>query len=299
VRLATRASPLALAQARQVADALGGAELVPLTTAGDRARDRRFADAGQADDPEDQDKRRWVSELERALLEGEADLAVHSAKDVPSELADGLILAGTPPRADPRDALCGATALEDLPPGALIGTSSLRRCAQLHALRPDLQVRQLRGNVDTRLRKLAEGEYAAIVVALAGLERLGRADQAGATLDPDRFVPAPGQGTLALEARAGDESVLDRVRAISDPASESCLLAERAAVRVLGADCRTPVGAHAHRTLEGGLRLSLFVGREDGSAWIRDVLEGEDPEALGAAVARRILATGAAELLGR
>jgi hydroxymethylbilane synthase len=297
VRLATRASPLALAQARQVADALGGAELVPLTTAGDRAPDGEAAGPGPADDH--QDPRRWVSELERALLEGEADLAVHSAKDVPSELAAGLVLAGTPRRADPRDALCGASALDDLPPGALVGTSSLRRSAQLHALRPDLEVRELRGNVDTRLRKLAEGRYVAIVVALAGLERLGRAEQAGATLDPDRFVPAPGQGTLALEARAGDGSVLDRVRAISDPESESCLVAERAAVRVLGADCRTPVGAHARPAPEGGLRLSVFVGREDGSAWIRDRLEGDDPEALGAAVARRVLATGGAELLGR
>jgi hydroxymethylbilane synthase len=286
LRLATRASPLALAQAQAVAEALGAAELVPLTTAGDRDRAAP-------------DKRRWVSELERALLDGEADLAVHSAKDVPSELADGLTLAGSPPRADPRDALCGARALEELPAGARVGTSSLRRSAQLHAAREDLEVVALRGNVDTRLRKLADGECAAIVVALAGLQRLGRAGQAGAVLDSDRFVPAPGQGTLALEARAGDESVIARVRTIADPDSEACLAAERASVRVLEADCHTPVGAHATRLSDGRLRLTVFVGRTDGSAWVRDRLEGDDPEELGAAVAHRVLLAGGAELLGR
>ncbi|HEV3227871.1 MAG TPA: hydroxymethylbilane synthase [Solirubrobacteraceae bacterium] len=286
MRLATRASPLALAQARQVAEALGGAELVPLTTAGDRDRTAP-------------DKRRWVSELERALLEDEADVAVHSAKDVPSQLADGLVLAGSPARADPRDALCGAGALDELPAGARVGTSSLRRTAQLHAVREDIEVVELHGNVDTRLRKLAEGDCLAIVVALAGLQRLGRAGQAGALLDPDRFVPAPGQGTLALETRTGDNPMIARVRAISDPGSEACLAAERASVRVLEADCHTPVGAYATRRRDGRLRLTVFVGREDGSAWVRDRLEGDDPEALGEAVAQRVLLAGAAELLGR
>jgi len=284
VRLATRASPLALAQAGQVADLLGGAELVPLTTAGDR--DRASGD-----------KSRWVSELERALLDGEADLAVHSAKDVPSELADGLVLAGSPARADARDALCGAPGLDRLAPGARVGTSSLRRSAQLRALRPDLDVVALRGNVDTRLRKLAEGEFAAIVIARAGLLRLDRAGEAEVPLEPDRFVPAPGQGTLALEARADDAEVIARVRAIADPDTEACLAAERAAVRALEADCHTPVGAHATNTPGTGLTLTVFVGAGDGSAWVRDRLEGRDPDELGAKVAARVLAAGAAEVL--
>ena len=284
MRLATRASPLALAQAGQVADLLGGAELVPLTTAGDR--DRASGD-----------KSRWVSELERALLDGEADLAVHSAKDVPSELADGLVLAGSPARADARDALCGAPGLDRLAPGARVGTSSLRRSAQLRALRPDLDVVALRGNVDTRLRKLAEGEFAAIVIARAGLLRLDRAGEAEVPLEPDRFVPAPGQGTLALEARADDAEVIARVRAIADPDTEACLAAERAAVRALEADCHTPVGAHATNTPGTGLTLTVFVGAGDGSAWVRDRLEGRDPDELGAKVAARVLAAGAAEVL--
>jgi hydroxymethylbilane synthase len=284
LRIATRGSALALAQAQLVADALGGAELVTLTTSGDRRRDV-------------DDKREWIAELEDALLRGEADLAVHSAKDVPAELAEGLVLAGAPRRADPRDALCGATSLRDLPEGARVGTSSLRRQAALRAVRPDLEVLELRGNVDTRLRRLGEGDYDAIVLALAGLQRLGRSDEAGAALD--ELLPAAGQGTLALEARADDDAVVRAVEAITDDETLECLRCERALVRALGADCRTPVGALATLVPEGGLRLRAFVGRVDGSAWLRDELCGPDAEALGVDVAARLRTAGADEVLGR
>jgi hydroxymethylbilane synthase len=280
VRLATRGSALALAQARQVAALLGGdVELVTVTTTGDR---RRAVD----------DKREWVAELEDALLRGEADLAVHSAKDVPVQLAEGCVLAGAPPRADPRDALCGAASLAELPAGARVGTSSLRREAGLRALRDDLDVVELRGNVDTRLRRLAEGDYDAIVLALAGLQRLDRSDAAGGILD--ELVPAAGQGTLALEARADDLESRAAAERVCDADAMACLTAERALVRELGADCRTPVGAWA---TDGGTRLRAFVGRADGSAWVRDARAGRDPGALGVEVARRLLAAGAAEVL--
>lgn len=285
MRIATRGSALALAQARLVADALGGAELVTLTTTGDRRRDV-------------DDKREWILELEDALLRGEADLAVHSAKDVPADLAEGLVLAGAPRRADPRDALCGATSLRELPDGARVGTSSLRRQAALLAVRPDIEVLELRGNVDTRLRRLREGDFDAIVLALAGLQRLGREDEAGGALD--ELLPAAGQGTLALEARADDDAMLRAVETITDAETLECLRCERALVRELGADCRTPVGALATVVPDGGgLRLSAFVGRVDGSAWLRDELLGADPEALGAEVAARLRSAGADEVLGR
>ena len=283
MRIGTRGSALALAQARQVADALGGAELVPITTSGDRV-------AGT-------DKERWVKEIDAALLRGEIDLAVHSAKDVPARLTEGLEIAATPPRADPRDALCGATSLDGLPEGARVGTSSLRREALLHARRNDLDVVALRGNVDTRLRRLKEDDLDAIVLAYAGLQRLGRTRAAGAVLDAGEMVPAAGQGTLILTARTGDGAARARVAAIDDPATAAALAAERALVRALDADCHTPVGAHAAPDGDGALRLRAFVGRADGSAWVRDELRGPDPEALGAKVAPRLRAAGADEVL--
>jgi hydroxymethylbilane synthase len=283
VRIGTRGSALALAQARQVADALGDAELVPITTSGDRA-------AGT-------DKERWVKEIDAALLRGDVDLAVHSAKDVPARLAEGLEIAATPARADPRDALCGATSLDGLPEGARVGTSSLRREALLRARRNDLDVVALRGNVDTRLRRLEEDGLDAIVLAYAGLQRLGRTREAGAVLDPGEMVPAAGQGTLIVTARTGDGAVRARVAAIDDPATAAALAAERALVRALNADCHTPVGAHAAPDGVGALRLRAFVGRADGGAWVRDELRGPDPEALGAEVARRLRAAGADEVL--
>jgi hydroxymethylbilane synthase len=286
MRIGTRGSALALAQAHHVAELLGEtAEVVPIATSGDRG-----ALPG--------DKARWVKELELALLAGEIDLAVHSAKDVPAELPDGLALAGVPERLDARDALCGASSLDALPPGARVGTSSLRRAAELRSLRPDLDVIALRGNVDTRLRKLAEGACDALVLAVAGLVRLGRGDAVGALLDA--LVPAPGQGALLLEARADDARARAAASALEDPHAAACLAAERALVRALGATCRTPLGAHATLAQDGTLTLRAFLGLPDGSAWLRDELGdplGASPEALGAEVGARMQAAGADELL--
>jgi hydroxymethylbilane synthase len=286
LRIATRRSALALAQARSVADALGAAELVEVVTAGDRGE-------------RGGDKSRWVAELERKLLDGEADLAVHSAKDVPGELPAGLDIVAVPPRADARDALCGAGSLDELPPGARVGTSSLRRSSQLQAQREDLELLPLRGNVDTRLRRLGAGELDALVLAMAGLERLGRAAEAGCALDPDRFVPAPGQGSLALEARADDRALRDRLAELDDPTAHACLRAERALTARLDATCHTPVGGHAVPVGDGRLRLSAYVGLPDGSAWVRDRLEGaiDAGEELGRTVGDRVLAGGGRRLL--
>jgi len=276
IRIGTRGSALALAQARWVAERIGAeAEVVPITTAGD---------VGQAVG----DKSRWVSALERALLDDEIDLAVHSAKDVPAELPDGLELVAIPERADPRDAICGADSLGALRPGARVGTSSLRRAAQLRAARDDLDVVEVRGNVDTRLRKLSEGQYDALVLAAAGLARLG--------LEPDgllgELVPAAGQGALAVEARPGSWPL----HGLSDPSATSCVGAERELTRALGASCNTPIGAHARQLDHARIELTAWVGRADGSAWIRDRLEGE-PATIGREVAQRLLAAGAGELL--
>ena len=290
LRIGTRRSALALTQARSVAAALTAlgqqAELVEITTTGDRG-----AGAG--------DKARWVKELDAALLAGEIDLAVHSAKDVPGELPDGLEIAAVPLRADPRDVLCGADSLDALPAGARIGTSSLRRRAQLLAARDDLEIVELRGNVGTRLDKLAAGECDALVLALAGLVRLDRAADAGDALDPERFVPAPGQGTLAVQARRGDVRIAPALTPLTDPGTLAALQAERALCRELGASCATPVGALATADGAGGLSVSAFVGLPDGSAWVADRLDGPacDPAGLGRIVARRLLSAGAGDLL--
>jgi hydroxymethylbilane synthase len=276
IRVGTRGSALALAQAGFVGERLGvDYELVTINAAGPVG-----------------DKSRWVSELERALLAGEIDVAVHSAKDVPAELPGGLELVAFPEREDPRDAICGARGLKELGPGARVGTSSLRRAAQIRAAREDLEVVELRGNVDTRLRKLVAGECDALVLAVAGLRRLG----VGFDGVLDELVPAAGQGALALEAPAGSlpESVLAGLR---DPDATACVLAERELTRALGASCNTPVGASA-RVLDGGeLELSAWVGRADGSAWIADRVCGAAGSGVGLRVADRLLAAGAAEML--
>jgi hydroxymethylbilane synthase len=290
IRLGTRGSKLALTQANWVAERLDGeVELVTVRTSGDERR------GGPV---ELSDKARFVKELEEALLAGEIDLAVHSAKDVPGELPDGLAIVGVPERANAGDALCGAGGLDDLNENAVVGTASLRRRAELLALRPDLQIAELRGNVDTRLRRLDEGGYDAIVLAMAGLERLGLADRG---VRVPELVPAAGQGCLALEARREDEPIAEAAAGITDRRALTRLTAERALVTALGASCHTPVGAHAELGEEerGPLRLTAFVGLPDGSHWIRDELGGDpsDPAELGAGVAERLLAVGAAGLL--
>jgi hydroxymethylbilane synthase len=238
-----------------------------------------------------------VKELEEALLDGRADLAVHSAKDVPGELPSGLSIVGVPERADARDAICGAAGVAAVPEGAAVGTSSLRRRSQLLAVRPDLVVEDMRGNVDTRLKKLSAGEYDAIVLARAGLDRLG-VDE-GEPVDAETLTPAPGQGCIALEARSDDDAVRQLANAITDRRALVELTAERAAVTALDATCHTPVGAHAR--LDGdALTLDGYAGLPDGSAWIRDRVEGDagDPSALGRELADRMLAAGAGALLG-
>lgn len=312
IRLGTRGSALALAQARWVAKRLPDeVELVPITTSGDERQPSRGSDpqpssgsdpqpSRGSDSVEGFDKSRFVKEIEEALLAGEIDLAVHSAKDVPSELPNGLSIVGVPERADARDALCGAASLDELAQGAAVGTGSLRRRAALLAQRPDLGVRDLRGNVDTRLRRLADGDFDAIVLAQAGLDRLGRGGE-GSPLDAGSVVPAPGQGCLVLEARAADppdDAVARAAAQLTDRDALACLTAERAVVRGLDATCHTPIGAHCV-TAGAGLHLTVFVGLPDGSRWIRDELDGDaaDPSALGAAVGERLRAAGAAELL--
>ena len=262
-------------------------ELVTITTSGDE-QPRAAA--------VDEDKSRFVKEIEEALLADRVDLAVHSAKDVPSELPEGLAIVGVPQRADARDALCGVRTLGSLAHGATVGTASLRRRAQLLAARPDLDVRALRGNVDTRLRRLAEDGLDAIVLAQAGLLRLERGE--GTPIPEETMTPAAGQGCLALEARSDDERMRRLAARLTHRESLTELLAEHALVTGIEASCRTPVGAHAR--LEGAtLRLDCFAGLPDGSSWIRDSLSADagDPAAVGAEAAERLLAAGAAELL--
>jgi len=293
-----------LAQAESVARAIEAvgdgakAELVPIATSGDEGRDRPSGDDGGRRGG--QDKSRFVKEIEEALIRGDVDLAVHSAKDVPAELPDGLAIIAAPPAEDARDALVGGSgSLDDLPEGARVGTSSLRRRSQLLAIRPDLEVVDMRGNVDTRLQKLVDGDYDAIVLALAGLRRLGRDAEARALLEVDDFVPAAGQGILALEARTDDSSVASVVQQLSDEIAVKRLHAERAVVKALGASCYTPVGVHA-RTVDAGLRIDAYVGLPDGTEWIRDRVDGGgDAEELGTELAERMLAAGAGEILRR
>jgi hydroxymethylbilane synthase len=277
MRLGTRGSALALAQAAWVAERIEGpVEIVTISATGPVA-----------------DKSRWVSALEQALIAGEIDVAVHSAKDVPGQIASGLGIIAVPPREDPRDAICGAPSLSALTPGARVGTSSLRRAAQIRATRDDLEVVEIRGNVDTRLRKLAAGECDALVLALAGLNRLGLA--ADGVLD--ELVPAAGQGALAIEARHGSEVEEGLVRALDDPQANVCLGAERELMRQLGASCDTAVGACA-RVVEEGMELTAWVGLPDGSEWISDRLVAA-PYAVSHEIAARLLSLGAGDLLRR
>jgi hydroxymethylbilane synthase len=308
LRIGTRGSTLALAQARAVAHDLGvPTELVTITTAGDV--DRALGD-----------KSRWVGALETALLDGDIDLAVHSAKDVPGELAPGTAIVATPRRADPLDVLVGENRLVDVREAARVGTSALRRRAQLLAVRPDLVITELRGNVDTRLRKRTAGEVDVLVLAAAGLDRLDRRREAGGALAGEVFVPAPGQGVIAVQARL-DSPAADIAAAACHGRTLACLNAERTAVRELSASCHTPVGIHA-----ADARVRGFVGLPDGSAWLVDEVTVAAPhgaadgsgapeapdrsgapeaadalaalfEAAARELARRMLAAGAADLL--
>ena len=283
LRLGSRGSALALIQAERVAAALGDADVVPVRTA----------------DGEPGDKSRFVRGVERAILDRDVGLGVHSAKDLPGDLPEGLALVGVPGREDPTDAFIGsAGSLDELAEGARVGTSSLRRGSQLRALRPDLEIVELRGNVDTRLAKLAEGGYDGIVLATAGLARLGRVDEVSFRFELEQLTPAPGQGCLAIEARADDEQAAAAAGRISDRGALVELTAERAAVRALEASCETPVGVCA-RVSADELVLLGYAGSADGSEWVRDRVAGdpEQPAALGESLGQRMLAAGARGIL--
>jgi hydroxymethylbilane synthase len=290
--LGTRGSPLALAQAhetrRRLALAHGWDEarvaIAVIRTSGDMIQDRPLADAGG--------KGLFTKEIDSSLLEGRVDFAVHSAKDLPTALPDGVAIAGFLPREDARDALIAAHAdsFAGLPPGARLGAASLRRQAQALRLRPDLRVELLRGNVETRLGKVESGAIDATLLAMAGLKRLGLAHRACAALDIETFLPAVGQGAIALTARHGDRRTLEFLAAIEDSETGTALAAERAFLAELDGSCRTPIAGHA-RLVEGRLTLSGQVLREDGSESFETRLSGAPADAarLGAEAGRDLL----------
>ena len=298
IRIATRASDLALVQARTVAarieSELGAStEIVPVKTTGDRIQGVSLAKIGG--------KGLFVKEIEEALADGRADLAVHSPKDLPAVLADGLVLAAFPERADCRDALVarksGAT-LRGLAAGARVGTGSARRAAQLRTNRADLEIVPLRGNVPTRLRKLVEQELDAVILACAGLDRLGFGDRIEERISPDMMLPAIAQGALAIEARRG-EALCDDLAALNDAQTARAVRAERGFLSRLGADCPVPVACLAEGSVAGRLRLRGLVAAEDGSRIVRGELEVAADQAVsgGARLAEQILASGGEDIL--
>jgi hydroxymethylbilane synthase len=259
---------------------------VPMATAGDRGASPDGSAGGV--------KGLFVAEIERALLEGHVDVAVHSAKDLPSEDPDGIVVAAVPERADPFDVL--VTNVGGLRPSAVVGTSSLRRRAQLARSRPDVIVREIRGNVDTRIRKLQRGELDGLVLAAAGLARLGLEVPSAVPFPLDEMVPAPGQGCLAVQARRDDQATLEVCRALDHEASRASFEAERRLMDLLGGGCALPLGAYAERR-EGGVRLLAIVVRPDGSDLLWAQAEADGPEAVAQAVAGILLDAGAGAIL--
>ncbi|MDQ2076936.1 hydroxymethylbilane synthase [Marinimicrobium sp. ABcell2] len=300
LRIATRKSLLALWQAEYVKSELLkhhphlSVELVPLTSRGDRILDIPLAKVGG--------KGLFVKELEHALVNDEADIAVHSMKDVPMYFPEGLGLPVICPRADARDAFVSNKfgALAELPPGSVVGTSSMRRQCQILAARPDLKVNFLRGNVQTRLRKLDEGEFDAIVLAAAGLERLELHSRIASYIAPEDSLPAGGQGAVGIECRTSDQETLDLLAPLHDQTTAEVLTAERALVRRLGGSCEVPIGAYAVHN-EKGLWLRGLVGAPDGSEMFFDDISGPvaEADALGTELAERLLAAGADRVLAQ
>ena len=298
VRIGTRGSALALRQAELVAAGLRHAwpglavELVTIRTSGDRLPDANLAALGG--------KGRFVKEIEEALLEGRVEVAVHSLKDLPAARPPGLVLAAFPERDDPRDVLVTATGkhLADLPAGARVGTSSPRRRLQLLAARADLAPEPIRGNVDTRLRKLEERAYDAVILAAAGLRRLGLAPSGAVVLDPDAMLPAVGQGTLGVETRTDDGATRRHVAALDHAETRRASLAERAFLEAIGGSCTTPLAAYAQPRGDR-LRLDAFLATPDGARVLRHGETGgaESPAELGRQVAGWMLARGAAEIV--
>lgn len=290
LRIGTRGSRLALAQAEEVASRLRAmdvpAELVPITTSGDRGVPASSSPAGA--------KGLFVAEIVRALLGGEVDLAVHSAKDLPSDDPPGVVLGAVPERADPFDVL--VTREPDLAADAVVGTSSLRRRAQLARARPQVRIVDLRGNVDTRLRRLEAGEVDAVVLAAAGLERLGVRPDHSTPLPLDEMVPAPGQGALAVQVREGDGDVGEAVGRLDHPRSRAAFEAERELVRLMGGGCALPLGAYAERRGQG-VRLLAVVARPDGSDLVWGQAEAGSPREVAGEVASTLRAGGAEGIL--
>lgn len=297
IRIATRKSALALWQANHVADSLRdlsgvtSVELVPLTTRGDEVLDRSLQKIGG--------KGLFIKELEVAMAHGDADIAVHSMKDVPADMPADFCIACVLERANPADALVGMK-LDELPDGARIGSSSLRRQAQLLALRPDLRFEPLRGNVNTRLKKLRDGQYDAIILARAGLERLGLESAISETLTPVQMLPAAAQGVIGIECRDDQLELKDLLGQLEHVATRTTTTAERAIALRLQADCQSPVASYGE-ILGESLKLQAMVASADGATLIREELSGsaDEPEALGVRVADRLLGKGAGHLLVR
>ncbi|HEY2893628.1 MAG TPA: hydroxymethylbilane synthase [Pirellulales bacterium] len=297
LRLGTRASALARWQAQWVADELAArglvVELVQITTRGDASSEDKIAELGGTG--------LFTKELQRALLDGKIDLAVHSLKDLPTETTPSLSLTAVPRRASPFDALISreGKTLYELPRGAVIGTGSARRRSQLLFARRDLTMRDVRGNVDTRLQKLMAGDYDALILAEAGLARLGQTDRISEVLPAEVMMPAVGQGALAIETRSEDRQTIEALEGLDDLESHCAVLAERALLAGLGGGCLAPVGAWARREPDGTLRLDAVVLPSGGSVRLSETLSGdpEQPEPLGAEVARRLLAQGAGKLI--
>ena len=296
VRIGSRGSKLSLWQARWVAERLGAAlpgrsiEIVPIVTRGD-------VDQGPLTDLSESGV--FTSELEIALGAGRIDVAVHSLKDLPVGAPGALPIAAVPLRGDPADALVSrdGLTLASLPRGARVGTSSPRRACLVRSLRPDVEVAPIRGNVDTRVRRIDEGAYDAIVLAVAGLARLGLEGRISERLDPRRYPPAPGQGALAVQVREGDAELHAVVVAMDDPEARSTITAERTCLSALGGGCSRPVGAHAWWS-GGELHMAAFVGSPDGKTILRASGSGTVPESVGEAAAEALLAQGAEALLG-
>ncbi|TCK16815.1 hydroxymethylbilane synthase [Thiogranum longum] len=298
LRIATRKSPLALWQANHVRDALLArhpeleVELVTMTTQGDKILDTPLAKVGG--------KGLFVKELETGMLEGRADLAVHSMKDVPVEFPEGLGLAAVLPREDPRDALISNeyASIEGLPDGARVGTSSLRRQCQLRRIRPDLEVLDLRGNVNTRLAKLDNGDYDAILLAAAGVKRMGWEERITELLAPEQFIPAIGQGAIGIEIRVNDARVRSLVEELNDGQTATRIRAERSLNEALQGGCQVPIAGYSEIS-HGVIVLRALVGRPDGSEMVQGVISGrpEDAEELGRVLAEDLLSRGARQIL--
>jgi len=294
LRIGSRGSQLALWQTNHISNLLRArgheVQLEIIKTTGDKILDVALAKVGT--------KGMFTKEIEEALAEGRVDLAVHSLKDLPTELAPGFEIAAVTTRENPRDVFCSRkyARIEDLPQGARVGTSSLRRQAQLKALRSDLQIHPLRGNVDTRLRKLAEGEYDAIILAAAGLNRLGKTELVRQVIPADVMCPAAGQGALGIEIRAGDSAIRQHLAFLDDPAARASTTCERTLLKKLGGGCQVPIGAFAE-VRDGRVYLSAIVAHPDGSTVLRETRDGSDAAALGEAVGENLLQRGGAAIL--